>query len=60
MNQIMIKWESNGKHPQKDAAFDILSLADQLHLSKSTDPKGPEQGKIYFSENQVPDLIDLG
>ena len=40
--------------------FDILSLADQLHRSKSTYPKGPERGKIYFSENQVPDVISLG
>ena len=60
MNRIVIGRERDGKHPQKDASFDILSLADQLHRSKSTDPKGPEQGKIYFSENQVPDLIDLG
>lgn len=60
MNRIVIGRERDGKHPQKDAAFDILSLADQLHRSKSTDPKDPEQGKIYFSENQVPDLIDLG
>lgn len=60
MNRIVIGRERNGKHPQKDASFDILSLADQLYRSKSTDPKGPEQGKIYFSENQVPDLVDLG
>ena len=60
INWIVIGQERDGKHSWKDAAFDILSLADQLHRSKSTDPKGPEQKKIYFSENQFPDLIDLG
>ncbi len=60
MNRIVIGKERDGYHPQKDASFDILSLADQLHRSKSTYPEGPEQGKIYFSENQIPDLIKLG
>lgn len=60
MNQIVISQEKNGKHPQKDTAFDILSLTNQLHHFKSTDLKDSEQKKIYFSENQVPDLIDLG
>lgn len=31
-----------------------------MHKSKSTYPQGPERGKNYFSENQVPDLITLG
>lgn len=31
-----------------------------MHCSKSTDPQGPERGKIYFSENQVPNLISEG
>lgn len=39
--------------------FDILSLANQLHSSKSTYPKGPEHGKISFSENQDSDFISL-
>lgn len=60
INRIVIGRERDGKHPQKDASFDILSLADQLHRFKSTDLKGLEQEKIYFSENQVPDLVDLG
>lgn len=55
----MIGREKDGKHPQKDDSFDILSLADQLHQSKSIDPKRPEQKKIYFSKNQVLNLIDL-
>lgn len=60
MNRIVIGKERDGYHFQKDASFNILSLVDQLHRSKSTYPEGPEQGKIYFSENQVPDLIKLG
>lgn len=56
----MIGRKRNSKHFQKNAVFDILSLADQLHYSKFTDPKNPEQKKIYFPENQVLDLIDLG
>lgn len=60
MNRIVIGREREGYHPQKDALFDILSLADQLHRSKSTHPKGPDRGKIYFSENQIPDLIKQG
>lgn len=49
-----------GRHPTKDALFDILSLANQLHRSKSTIPDGPEPGKIYFSENAAPDLLEEG
>ncbi len=60
MNKIVIGKERDGYHPQKDASFDILSLANQLYRSKSTHPEGPERGKIYFSKNQVPDLIKLG
>lgn len=60
MNRIVIGREKKGYHPQKDASFDILSLANQLHRSKSTHPEGPERGKIYFSENQVPDFIKQG
>ena len=60
MNRIVIGREREGYHPQKDALFDILSLANQLHRSKSTYPEGPEYGKIYFSENQVPNLLEQG
>lgn len=60
MNRIIIGQERGGRHPQKDSSFDILSLADQLHRSKSTIPEGPEQGKICFSENQVPNLVKQG
>ena len=49
-----------GRHPPKDASFDILSLADQLYRSRSTNPDGPKPGKIYFSENPVPDLLVQG
>lgn len=59
LNWIVIGREKNSKYPWKNASFDILSLVDQLYHSKSTDPKGSKQEKIYFSENQVPDLIDL-
>lgn len=57
MNEIIVGRERKGRHPEKDSSFDILSLADQLHRSKSTNPDGPQKGKIYFSENQVPDLL---
>lgn len=57
MNQIIIGRERSGKHSTKIAASDILSLADQLYQSKSTDPKGPEPGKLYFSKNPGPDLL---
>lgn len=50
----------SGRHPPKDASFDILSLADQLYQSRSTKPEGPEPGKIYFSENPGPDLLAQG
>ena len=60
INRVVVGRQRAGRHPQKDTSFDILSLVDQVHRSKSTDPKGPEQRKIYFSENQVPDLLDLG
>ena len=59
MNRIIIRKERDGYRPQKDALFDILSLADQLHRSRFTYSEGLERGKIYFSENQVPDLIKL-
>lgn len=51
---------SLGCHPTKDASFNILNLADQLHQSKSTNSDGLEKKKIYFSENPVPDLVTQG
>lgn len=40
--------------------FDIISLANQLYQSKSTIPRDPELGKIYFSENLTIDLLTKG
>lgn len=60
MNQIIIGRKKEGYYPQKDALFDILSLANQLHRLKSTYPEGLEHGKIYFSENQIPNLLEQG
>lgn len=60
LNRIIICRERKGCHPQKDSSFDLLSLADQLNRSKSALPDGPKHGKIYFSENEVPDLIKEG
>lgn len=57
MNYIVISREKKGYHLQKDALFNILSLSNQLHRSKSTYPKTPKYGKFYFSENQVLNLI---
>ncbi len=59
INKIVIGKEKDRYHPKKDAFFDILSLADQLYTLKSTYPEGPEQKKIYFTENQLLDLIKL-
>lgn len=60
INCIIIDKEKNGYYLTKDRFFDILSLANQLHKSKSTYLKRPKRGKIYFSENQILDLIKLG
>ncbi len=56
MNKVIIGKKRSGRHPTKDALFDILSLADQLYHFRSTTPDGFEPGKIYFSENPAPDL----
>ena len=50
--------EKEGYHPQNNAWFDILNLANQLHKSKSTYSEGPKHGKTYFSENQVSNLLE--
>lgn len=60
MNKVIVGRQRKGQHPEKDASFDIQRLADHLHRSKSTHPHGPEKGKFYFSENQVPDLFAEG
>lgn len=60
MNHIVVGKKRDGYLPTKDASFDIISLADQLHRSKSTYPEGSKYGKIYFSKNQVPNLVKLG
>lgn len=57
MNRVIIGRERSSTHPIKDVSFDILSLADQLHRSKSTIPQGPEPGKLYFSGNKALDLL---
>lgn len=60
MNRIITGRERSGRHLTKDASFDIQSLADQLYRSQSIIPEGLEPGKIYFSENPVPDLLKEG
>lgn len=55
INQVIIGREQSRKHPIKNALFDIQSLADQLYRSWSTTPDGSKPGKIFFSENPVPD-----
>ena len=57
LNKIVAGQQKGGNHPIKDALFDILSLADQLYRSKSTIPDSPGTGKMYFSENQVLNLL---
>lgn len=60
INYIIIGKKRNGFHPQKNVSFDILSLANQLHRLKSIYLDIPKHGKIYFSENQILNLIKLG
>lgn len=57
INWIVISREKEGYHLQKDISFDILSLTNQLYRSKSTYLEGLKRSKIYFSENQVLNLI---
>ena len=57
INKVIAGRRRSGRHPIKNASFDILSLANQLQRSKSTNFDGLERGKIYSSENQVPDLL---
>ncbi|MCJ1464122.1 hypothetical protein MMC07_002735, partial [Pseudocyphellaria aurata] len=60
MNRVVIGHQRKGYHLQKDASFDILSLADQLHRSHSTNLEKLLPGRDYFSENNVPDLLRAG
>lgn len=60
MNCIVIGKERDGYRPTKDVSFDILSLVNQLYRLKSIYSEDSEYGKIYFLENQVPNLIKLG
>lgn len=60
MNKIIVERERSGLYCEKDASFNILSLANQLYQSKSTCPKGPERDKIYFAENQALNLLKQG
>ncbi len=57
MNKIIVGQEQEGYHPKKDSFFDILSLADHLYRSRSTTPKSPQPGKVYFSFNPVLNLF---
>lgn len=59
-NEIVAGRQRGGNYLIKDALFDILSLADQLYRAKSTIPDGSGPGKIYFSENQMFDLLKEG
>lgn len=60
LNKVIVGQEKSGYHPTKNPSFDIFILADQLHQSKSTDLCGLKQEKIYFSKNQVPNIIKQG
>lgn len=57
LNRIVAGRQRSSNHPIKNALFNILSLADQLYRSKSTIPDSPGTSKIYFSENQVLNLL---
>lgn len=58
--QIVIGREKKGYRRQKNDLFNILSLANQLHRLKSTYLKDLKSRKIYFLENQIPDLRKQG
>lgn len=53
----MISKERKSYHPQKNALFNISSLADLLHRSKSIYLKDSKYSKISFLKNQVSNLI---
>lgn len=60
INQIVIGRKRQDYYPQKDTLFNIMNLANQLYKLKSTLLNSAKYGKIYFPENQIPDLIKQG
>lgn len=50
INKTIIARIHKERQSEKNSLFDILSLVDQLHYSKSTVPKGSETSKNYFLE----------
>lgn len=60
INRIVIDKEQEEYYLQKNASFDILSLANKLHKSKSTHLQGLKHGQNYFLEHQVLELITMG
>lgn len=60
INCIIVGKEKNRYNFTKNVSFDILSFANKLHKLKSTYLERLECSKIYFSENQVSDLVKLG
>ena len=60
INRVIVGREQDSYYPTKNSSFDVLSLANQLHRSRSTTLEGPEQGKVYFSLNSMPDLFAEG
>lgn len=56
-NKILFDQYQSGYHSTKDALFDILSLVDQFYWSKLTHLTGLLFEKIYFSKNQIPNLL---
>lgn len=59
INQVVVRKQKNGYHPEKNALFGILSLTNQLFRSRSIYLKSLEHNKIFFLENQVQDFISL-
>ncbi len=57
INKIIIRQECSGRHPTKDASFDIQSLVDQLYYSRSSTLQGSKSDKIYFLAYPAPDLL---
>ncbi|MCJ1471087.1 hypothetical protein MMC07_009735 [Pseudocyphellaria aurata] len=61
VNKTIVGRRRDGQHPEKDAGFDIRSLADQLHRSKSTHSSRPDPSKsYYFSKNTAPNIVYKG
>lgn len=60
LNWVIVDQDQSSKHLTKNTSFDILNLVDYLHQSRSTLLGGPIDGKIYFSENLMPNLLEDG